>query len=593
MNEELHKRLIADIESLRKLISECSTETIVGMCSAKLARWHSGDGEPSPLMSPVKQVFFLLGLMLTSPEPADPKDFGDVGFDESLILLNRMFLSYAEMYWPEDGELANMPKEWRHRREVSMAAFLHYFNVLMIASVEQLRDRIQRYLVPLDDEIEELTGLRASTVLEVADWIVEQLQKGADELGNLQPVLQTEYKARLELLQKAEDEGWDLERLRDEFLSGKWASASEQIMSTIDNLMKFDPSDLEGRFGTQVAESYLALFKSRRGEIEELKYPTELNPAERKPFFELPDGRLICPFANMLYIAANEVLEDILRSSEHNQAFLRHRDRTLETHVANEFARLFSEASLFLENVYETPERAYEHDLVILWKSILLVVEAKASPPIEPFRDPEKAFVRIRDSFRSNTGIQKGFSQALRLQRKLEGGTPLELFDSHGREVASITTADVTETHLVCITRDDFGVLAADLSFLLEKELDDPFPWAANILDLAYLIDTWQYFRWGPEELLCYLRDRRRLHGLVISSDELEMAGFFVEHGGLEHLLQRGADRILLSIRYSDVLDKVYATAKGGPPVHYSPSLPYFTNLPRMCFEFHQTDPVS
>ena len=341
MNEELWQRLIADTESLRELLADCSTETIVGQSSVKLFEWFSGR-TASPLMSPVRQVFFLLGLMLTSPEPRNPKDFGATGFEQSIGLLNRMFFSYAEMYWPEGEELADMPIEWRHKREVSMAAFLHYFNVLMMASVEQLKDRIHRYLIPMDDQIEQLTGLTASTVLEITDWIVDSLQKGMDKLSELRQVFEAEHKIRVDLLQKSEDEGWDMDRLRDEALSGEWAIKSEKIMSTLDNLMKFEARELADEFGESAADSYLTLFRSRRGEIADFTYPTEQNPAARKPLFELPDGRVICPFVNMLYIAANEVLEEVLRSSSHDEVFLRYRDRALEKQVSEQFERLFS-----------------------------------------------------------------------------------------------------------------------------------------------------------------------------------------------------------------------------------------------------------
>ena len=46
------------------------------MCSAyALKRSHVGD-EEDDLMSPLKQMYFLLGLMLTTSEPESPTSFG-------------------------------------------------------------------------------------------------------------------------------------------------------------------------------------------------------------------------------------------------------------------------------------------------------------------------------------------------------------------------------------------------------------------------------------------------------------------------------------------------------------------------------------
>lgn len=45
----------------------------------------------------------------------------------------------------------------------------------------------------------------------------------------------------------------------------------------------------------------------------------------------------------------------------------------------------------------------------------VIVVEAKASPPVEPFRDPDRAFVRVRHAFRSDRGIEHAFEQGRRI----------------------------------------------------------------------------------------------------------------------------------------------------------------------------------
>jgi hypothetical protein len=59
---------------------------------------------------------------------------------------------------------------------------------------------------------------------------------------------------------------------------------------------------------------------------------------------------------------------------------------------------------------YEQPDSHFEHDHVVIWQRTLFVFESKASPPPEPFRDPNKAYERIRRAFRSGTGIQAAFN---------------------------------------------------------------------------------------------------------------------------------------------------------------------------------------
>jgi hypothetical protein len=127
--------------------------------------------------------------------------------------------------------------------------------------------------------------------------------------------------------------------------------------------------------------------------------------------------------------------------------------------------------------------------------------------------------------------------------------------------------------------RDTFGFLATDLSLLLEKEPEDPYPWAVNAIDLDSMAEAWRYFRWNGERFLAFLRDRIQLHGRTFCSDELEAVGFFVKHGGLHPILEQPADRIWLNPAYSSVFDDIYkAQINAGPEVVYSPEPVHWTD---------------
>jgi hypothetical protein len=164
--------------------------------------------------------------------------------------------------------------------------------------------------------------------------------------------------------------------------------------------------------------------------------------------------------------------------------FTRARDKSLEGEVARYARALPGQAATIWEAVYETPDAHYEHDVIAFDDELVIVFEAKASPPKEPFRDPERAFARIRDAFRSDTGIQKAYEQGKRIIRRLEKREVVSFFDQDGREKGSIKQASQLAI-CACITRDDFGPLATNLSLLLQKDPEDAYPWAANILDLV------------------------------------------------------------------------------------------------------------
>jgi len=572
MRPELHEGLIRDTEALRSLLAKCSTETIVGMSNALLLHWFGANGHEAPLVSPMRQILFMLGIMLTTEEPPDPQSFGEEEFEQAVPLLNRIFHAYALMYWPENEELSNMPEEWRSRREVAMATFLHYFNTVLTASLEQIRERILRYLSPFDDEFERLVSISASQSLGIAEWLIDTFQKSADRLVEL---VDEEAKARRSLVERAEREGWDIDRIRNEASKGSYLKTAQEMFDLLTNHMKTQLSDIEHHFGEDTARAFWGRFISKRDGHCSFTYLTESNPVEHKPLVLLPDGRAMCPSPNFLLTAILEGLEKDILASPSREGFLKHRDKALEEEVVHQFGRIFPSNALY-PNVYETDDLQFEHDLIVYWEGNVLAVESKASRPREPLRDPERAFVRIRDDFRSERGVQGAYDQAYRISSRLQAGSTLTLFDRNRTKVLILNPTAVSRVHCVCITRDSFGPLSVDLSLLLQKPKASSYPWAIGILDFAYLLDTWLYFQWGPEQLLRFLDERVRLHGKVTSFDELELAGFFIEHGSLEPLIRLQADRVMLSIDYSDVFDKVYAINLGGIPPVYSPTEPRF-----------------
>jgi SEC-C motif-containing protein len=258
--------------------------------------------------------------------------------------------------------------------------------------------------------------------------------------------------------------------------------------------------------------------------------------------------------------------------------------------VKQTLQEFFPDDAVFLSNVYETADLHHEHDLVVLWNRVLFIIESKASPPVEPFRDPHKAFTRISRAFRSDRGIQNCFDQANRLRNLVASSKTLELYDANRQVVCSVETSQISKTYLVCVTRDNFGVLATDLSLLLEKADNEDYPWVPNILDLQALLEAWRYFKWGPEKLCEYLDGRIRLHGKIFASDELDIAGYLVRHGDFSRLLELKADRIVLEPYYSKVFDEIYMTRYGAPDVTYAPVEPVLMDA-RKIFGGEQPTP--
>src|SRR2546425_408504 len=359
MRQKDHEQLLRDVEELRRLLAACSTETIVGACTAYWIRRDSAtDGQG--LMSAARQWTFLLGLMLTTPEPVDPRQFGAAESDRSRELLNNIFSAYAWAYFPEAGE--PITDEWRRTREVAMPAFLAYFTQGFLASTDQVEQRIKRYLSPFDDQLVAEFGLSASGAVEICRWITDSMQNAADALVES---AKREKQARLDLLEQAERERWDMERLRSEAQAPTYRDLAFELLSGIRDLPFVSLTDLNERFGYDAATAFWNLFSAKRGEIPALTYPTEANPAEERSLYRIDDGRAMCPLANQLFLAVLNRYERHLSSGESREDFFNKRDATLEQEGEASFRLLLGSAASLFPRVFETASQQYDHDLVI------------------------------------------------------------------------------------------------------------------------------------------------------------------------------------------------------------------------------------
>lgn len=83
MENKIHENLLKNTEEIRQLISLFPTEAIVYAC-ANDSLFRSLQNETSKKTNlSWKQRFFLLGLMLTTPEPKESKDLKNDDWEKS------------------------------------------------------------------------------------------------------------------------------------------------------------------------------------------------------------------------------------------------------------------------------------------------------------------------------------------------------------------------------------------------------------------------------------------------------------------------------------------------------------------------------
>lgn len=579
MEKALHQELINKITQLKAFVSGYSTVSLIGTVAAELRKALLSGHDGAKLVSPAKQCFYLIGILLTTKEPSHPKTL-DISATKKLIeSLNEVFQFYAHLFWPTEDEKDNLSDEWYRCREVAMPAFLHYFNTSLMASIEQVVDRIREELMPFDNIVAHDIGLSIETVLKVADVIAKHQQQN---LENLYSSKEREMESRSRLLDKAQREDWSLERLRKDPSNSEYREYIIGLLRQIDELFAFDSGEL--LVSQTEIDYFLDTFSLKRDGSVEFTYLTETNPAELKPIVHYEGSKYFCPSINALYVALLKKFEEVILSSDSREKYLKHRDNVLESKSERLFLSLVSKDSKAYGGLYETEDLQYEHDTIIVSGRNLYILESKASPPLEPFRDPEKAYTRIKRHFHSSKGIQKGFEQAERIRYRLTSEANITLYDKRTNPALVLRQNDFDNVFCVCITRDDYGPLATNLNLLLEKEEDTPFPWVINVLDFEFLIQGFKHLGLGESDLVNYLNSRLKLHGKLFGTDELEYVGFYLKHGGLEEIVSKKADLIVLAPQYSDIFDEIFVAEKIGEKIEVAVAPPVMVNAREAIF---------
>ena len=498
--------------------------------------------------------------MLVTPEQS-PRELKSRDWVEIVELLEQVYSCYAFMYFPSSKKEAENARQRDGR--LAMPAFIDYFFTANLSYTDQVSERIERWFKPFDSEVRREFGLGALQLLEITKLAQIQIQATLDVVADAAENEQVQRHAFLDL---AKSRRWDLKQMREQARDHPCRGASRDLFQAMNDLWVLDPKALCGKFSEQEVEAFVGFFEGRRGRVGDYFYPTDRNPAANYPFLVAEDERIYVPAAGQLL---DSLLNRLLAWAESEEGlrtrFHVHRDMEVERSVVRAFEGFVPADAEMWPGACEEASGQLEHDLVVLVDETVLIVEVKASPPKEPFRDAEKAYRRLKRAFRSDKGIQGAFQQANRLRRRLVAGERVELFDGRGEKLCEIHQP--REVFNICVTADRHGIVATDLSQLLSKDRDDPFPWAVGLSDLQVILQILQYRQLGWAGLADYLRQRAPLHGLVVGTDEMEFFGWFLKNGGFRGLPEN-VDLVQLTFDMSDVVDNLYFEMNGMEPPH-------------------------
>lgn len=516
------------IKAVKEKLSCIDTEELLGIISLYFTTFANANGEiqenlpfqfTSELMSPQKQYFYLAGLLMSTQYKGNGKEN-----NELLLSLEKDIQEITQDYikgFIGDKELFKEEKKEKFKQNlVSMDAFVSYFDTGVLRYNEQTEELIKTLYSPFDDELVAICGLKTSDYIDFFNFVTEKMtdakNRMQDAFNELQRFLASfnQYETNPQKIEK------EYQRLLNFGRDNPETFFKLQEGFTGNN--KFKKQDVIDRYGKQKGEKLLELFALERKE-RDFKYYNGNNPFISHPLCWLNQDTLYSVSPQILLNAIFDCITDFLENPKNkfSKKYWKTKADIVEQEFLKCFKSVFHEDARYHMAVCEKPG-TQEHDILIEFKNYILIAEVKASKVREPFFNPEKAYIRIKDHFFSESGIGYAYNQACILKKKIETETDIVLYEDMRKpfELHDIQSKNIIP---IVLTLNQFGGIAINTSLLLTPEEGQSYPWVCNLQDFQNLIEILNYLKKTEDDFVEYVEWRSIKHKDIIASDELDI----------------------------------------------------------------------
>lgn len=545
-------------QELKDLVATYDTQWFLGDLSNLMKAIAAGRAQDQlgQLSSPLRQLYFLGGLLISSDD-SNGKDiqYTSEKWEKIVKLLNEIELEYDKLFFPKPDE--EIDEEWKKIRQVAMPSFLSYFNQGPLNYEEQIINWVRDIYTQLDDIIDAEVGLKTEDFIQFYENIDALVQKKFQGFGSPKGEFKKEWLEYTNIKMGVIEEAPDFIKEM-----GERDRPLYTFMADHGIINRFKPIDITSdNLLIDKVNSILELLSCKRSQSDFIYY-TETkpgNPLYDKPIIDIGKGMYQVFEVKQVIHAIEKLLESICsKTTESITKLVDKKGNLLEANIVSLFENFFKKDFKCFTSYYID---GCEQDILFLWKNHAFIIEAKGYNLREPLRDPNKAFVRIKDDFKACIGY--GYKQTKRVESKFVNQIPLRIEDKNGNLIEEIDTTKYEDNDFsVIVNINSFGQIQNDLSTLLEIEDDDAFPWVVKFDDLEVFLLTLKAKNKKPEFFIDYLLMREDLHGKLICSDELQICGGYLT-GDLNEKEAIKAERILTTPDLTEIFDKQYHKSMG------------------------------
>ena len=462
------------------------------------------------LHSPIRQLMYLISLYHSTDFKGNQR-FEAIGsdYDKVVRLLNEIEGSYKikeEQFLNED-----ISEDEANRLLIANTTFLNYYLNAPLSFLEQDVERIKQTFKHFENFIKEETDLIIQDFIDFFFIITDA------EIKKYSSYLNRNYTREEHLLIiKARD--------RPKTLTIEERMKLEELAETSVFDLGISIDELKEKMEPAKVETLLVLFTLIRNHKEDYLYYTDPCEYLTKPILMIDGHHLVLLYSKQLINAIYEYLFQLCSQvDEKGRKVLMRRENNLEEKTVEIFNDFFGDEIRIFTNYYVNTD---EKDLLVLYGKCAFIIECKANKYRIPFRDPIKAYDRIRDDFKRCIG--KGYNQAKEVEDLFYGDKPLNIKDDRGKIIEVIDPELFDDVFTIIVTQERFGQIQCDLGYLLDIEENANYPWAVFIDDLETFLIALKRKQNSSEELKEFLLNREKLQERVICYDELELCAYFL-----------------------------------------------------------------
>lgn len=547
-------------QELKDLVSTFDTKWFLGELSNQMK--HAGSSmapdELKGLSSPQRQMYFLAGLLITSDTSnASDFQFSHEKWNKMVELLIKIEKEYDKLFFPKSE--MDITEEWKKVRRVAMPSFLSYFSQGPLNFEEQPINWISDLYIQLNQLIEAETGLKTEQFVQFYENLDNLTQKKFQGFASPKQrnLFQKEWLELSDIKMGVVDEAPDFIKEMSEQNRPLYT-----FMADPGIIKRFVAEDLvSANLSLIQVNQILPLLSCQRSKSDYLYYTSTKpgNPLYDKPIVDIGKGMYQVFEVKQVIHAIESFVESVCSKTKQNTSKLtKKKGDLLEDRILYLFKKYFKTEYKFYRGYYVNGN---EQDILFLWRNYAFIIEAKGYNLREPLRDPDKAFVRIKDDFKSSIGY--GYQQTKRIEQIFKAQEKLIITDKSGTLIEEIDTSKYEDNDFsIIVNLKSFGQIQNDLSTLLEITDEDVFPWAVRLDDLETFILTLIAQKKHTTAFIDYLLIREELHGRLICMDESELMGAFLIQKMTKKIIDT-PDTLVTTPDLADIFDKQYVKGMG------------------------------